>query len=218
MRIVAGAWRGRALVAPPGQGTRPTADRVRQALFDILMHAEWGGREAIEGAVVLDVFAGTGALGLEALSRGAASACFIESDPAALKALRANVAACRAEERSTVVAGDVFAANASSPHRHGPACPGHPSRHVSGGVARTSRTMTEDANDTGGSASLIFLDPPYAQDLVPRAITHLRRNGYTAPGALIIAETGRDETWLPAEPLLAERQYGAARILVFRTA
>ena len=76
------------MVAPPGQGTRPTADRVRQALFDMLMHAEWGGREAIEGAVVLDVFAGTGALGLEALSRGAASACFIENDPAALKALR----------------------------------------------------------------------------------------------------------------------------------
>ena len=90
------------MVAPPGQGTRPTADRVRQALFDMLMHAEWGGREAIEGAVVLDVFAGTGALGLEALSRGAASACFIENDPAALKALRTNIAACRAEDRAVV--------------------------------------------------------------------------------------------------------------------
>src|SRR5947209_12490215 len=68
MRIVAGAWRGRTLVAPPGQGTRPTADRVRQALFDMLMHAEWGGHAVINDAVVLDVFAGTGALGLEALS------------------------------------------------------------------------------------------------------------------------------------------------------
>ena len=53
--------RGRTLVAPPGAGTRPTADRVRQALFDMLMHAEWGGRALIEGATVLDVFAGTGA-------------------------------------------------------------------------------------------------------------------------------------------------------------
>jgi 16S rRNA (guanine966-N2)-methyltransferase len=110
VRIVAGAWRGRTLVAPPGPGTRPTADRVRQALFDILMHAEWGGRALIEGAAVLDVFAGTGALGLEALSRGAASATFIEADAAALRALRANVTACKAEDRSEILAMDVLAA------------------------------------------------------------------------------------------------------------
>src|SRR3954452_16361804 len=108
MRIVAGAWRGRSLVAPPGMETRPTADRVRQALFDMLMHAPWGGRTVIEGARVLDVFAGTGALGLEALSRGAAFACFIDSNPLALRALRTNVAACRVEERTEIVAGDVF--------------------------------------------------------------------------------------------------------------
>ena len=71
MRIIAGAWRGRRLTAPAGQGTRPTADRVRQALFDMILHAPWGGRSAIEGVRVADVFAGTGALGLEALSRGA---------------------------------------------------------------------------------------------------------------------------------------------------
>ena len=74
----------------------------------MLMHAEWGGRGVIEGAMVLDVFAGTGALGLEALSRGAASACFIENDAAALKALRANVAACGAEGRVEIVAGDAL--------------------------------------------------------------------------------------------------------------
>ena len=89
MRIIAGLWRGRALLAPSGETTRPTADRVRQALFDMLLHAPWGGRNLIEGARVLDVFAGTGALGLEALSRGAAKACFIERDRAALAALRA---------------------------------------------------------------------------------------------------------------------------------
>ena len=61
MRIVAGVWRGRALIAPAGQATRPTADRVRQALFDMLLHAPWGGRDVVEGARVLDAFAGTGA-------------------------------------------------------------------------------------------------------------------------------------------------------------
>ena len=184
MRIVAGDWRGRTLVAPAGQGTRPTADRVRQALFDMLMHAEWGGRAAIEGAVVLDVFAGTGALGLEALSRGAAHACFIENDPAALKALRANVAACQAGDRAEIVGGDVLKV----------------------GAART------------GPASVVFLDPPYGQNLVPRALARLREVGCIGPDALIIAETGRDESWVPEQPVLAERQHGAARILIFRAA
>lgn len=106
MRIIAGAWRGRALAAPPGQATRPTADRVRQVLFDMLLHAPWAGRARIEGARVLDAFAGTGALGLEALSRGAAEAVFIERDRAALGTLRANIAACRAEGRCRVLPCD----------------------------------------------------------------------------------------------------------------
>ena len=106
MRIVAGAWRGRTLIAPPGGATRPTADRVRQALFDMLLHAQWGGRDLLEGAAVLDAFAGTGALGLEALSRGAAHATFLERDRSALAALRANVEACRAGDRAAVLAAD----------------------------------------------------------------------------------------------------------------
>ena len=108
MRIVAGAWRGRTLTAPPGLDTRPTADRVRQALFDILSHAPWCGRAVMEGASVLDVFAGTGALGLEALSRGAARAVFIERAPPALTSLRANIAACRAEDRCVVLPIDAL--------------------------------------------------------------------------------------------------------------
>ena len=109
MRIVAGAWRGRTLLAPSGTATRPTADRARQALFDMLLHAPWGGRETVEGVHVLDVFAGTGAFGLEALSRGAATATFIEHDRAALAALHANIAACHAQDRSTVLAIDALA-------------------------------------------------------------------------------------------------------------
>jgi 16S rRNA (guanine966-N2)-methyltransferase len=115
MRIIAGEWRGSRLEAPPGEGTRPTLDRVRQALFDRLMHAPWAGRGAIEGAAVLDAFAGTGALGLEALSRGAAGAVFIERDRTALAALRANVAACRAEARCRVIAGDALRPPPGSP-------------------------------------------------------------------------------------------------------
>jgi 16S rRNA (guanine966-N2)-methyltransferase len=109
MRILAGANRGRRLIAPPGLATRPTSVRLRQALFDMLAHAPWGGRERLVGARVLDAFAGTGALGLEALSRGAAAAVFLENDPAALAALRANIAACRAEGRGRVLAADVLA-------------------------------------------------------------------------------------------------------------
>ena len=73
----------------------------------MIMHVAWGGREVIEGARVLDAFSGTGALGLEALSRGAGSATFVENDRAALAALRANIAACKAEGRTRVVAADV---------------------------------------------------------------------------------------------------------------
>ena len=116
MRIIAGAWRGRALRAPAGLVTRPTAARVRQALFDMLLHAPWGGRAALDGARVLDAFAGAGALGLEALSRGAAHATFIERDRAALAALRANVEACDAR-----LVCDVLAADACAPPRGRPA-------------------------------------------------------------------------------------------------
>ena len=92
MRIVAGTWRGRPLVAPKGVATRPTADRTREALFSMLT-SRIG---TFEGLAVADLFAGSGALGLEALSRGAASCVFVEQDRAALDALRANVATLRA--------------------------------------------------------------------------------------------------------------------------
>lgn len=100
MRIIAGAWRGRPLTAPPGHGTRPTSDRAREGLFSMLA-SRLGGFEGLE---VADLFAGTGALGLEALSRGAAHCTFVEKDPAALQALKRNLdrmdAAGRAEVRA----------------------------------------------------------------------------------------------------------------------
>lgn len=91
MRIVSGRFKSRALLSPPGKGTRPTSDRARQAIFNILEHARWRPSILPENAHVLDIFAGTGALGLEALSRGAADIIFIENDRAALAACRANI-------------------------------------------------------------------------------------------------------------------------------
>jgi 16S rRNA (guanine(966)-N(2))-methyltransferase RsmD len=99
LRIVAGQWRGRRIAAPPGRETRPTSDRVREALFSIL--------GPLDGARVLDLFAGSGALGLEALSRGAASAVLVERAPASLRVLRGNVADLAAD--AEVVASDARA-------------------------------------------------------------------------------------------------------------
>ena len=106
MRIIAGTHRGRRLAAPAGEATRPTADRARQALFDMLLHAPWAGREALEGARVLDAFAGSGALGLEALSRGAAHAVFMDSAAQARAAIRANISTLSEGARSTVLPAD----------------------------------------------------------------------------------------------------------------
>jgi 16S rRNA (guanine966-N2)-methyltransferase len=100
MRIIAGTWRGRPIVAPKGDATRPTADRTREALFSMLA-SRLGSFEEL---AVADLFAGSGALGLEALSRGAASCLFVEQDRTALEALKANIArlgAAGAEVRPT---------------------------------------------------------------------------------------------------------------------
>ena len=142
----------------------------------MLLHAPWGG--PLDGVHVLDGFAGTGALGLEALSRGAAAAWFIERDRAALTALRANVAACGA---GTVLAADIL----------------RPPR--------------------GQPCGLVFLDPPYGQDLLPRALTKLREAGWLAPGATIVAEAAADEM-TDLGTLLAERRHGAGRVTIWSVA
>ena len=128
----------------------------------------------MEGASVLDAFAGTGALGLEALSRGASRATFMESDAGALSALRANIVLCRSEARARVVAADVLRP---------------PKGHVQG---------------------LVFLDPPYADGVVPSALAALRAAGWIAPGTLVVAETARAEIFVPAGEILGERAHGLA--------
>lgn len=91
MRIVGGQFKGRTLAAPAGRSTRPTSERAREAVFNILEHADWS--PGLEGRRVLDLFAGAGALGLEAISRGAAFALFVETDAAARGAIRDNIEA-----------------------------------------------------------------------------------------------------------------------------
>jgi 16S rRNA (guanine966-N2)-methyltransferase len=180
VRIIAGAWRGRKLQAPPGAETRPTSDRVRQAMFDMLLHAPWGGRGVIEDAKVLDAFAGTGALGLEALSRGAAEAVFFERSPAALESLRANIAACGAQARTRVLPRDAMQCGA--------------------GIGR----------------NLIFLDPPYGEEIVQRSIHILRTQGWLLPQCLVVAEMSALAPVVETGLLLARRVHSAAQILVWR--
>ncbi|MGI8939103.1 MAG: 16S rRNA (guanine(966)-N(2))-methyltransferase RsmD [Iamia sp.] len=101
MRVVAGTARGLRLMAPEGRGTRPTTERVREATFNAL-----GSLGAVEGARVLDAFAGSGALGIEALSRGAAHCTFVDADRVARAAVEANLATTRLAEGAKVVNGD----------------------------------------------------------------------------------------------------------------
>lgn len=105
MRVIAGEWRGRRLAGPRGAATRPTADRARETLFSMLA-SRLGG---FDGLRVADLFAGSGALGLEALSRGAAHCLFVEQDAAALNAIRVNVEALGARARAEVQVRSVLA-------------------------------------------------------------------------------------------------------------
>ena len=104
MRVIAGEWRGRRLVAPPGEVTRPTADRTRETLFSMLV-SRLG---TFEGLRVADLFAGSGALGIEALSRGAGHAIFVENEREALKAIAANLATFKATDRAQVMGGSAL--------------------------------------------------------------------------------------------------------------
>ncbi len=112
LKIIGGKHRGRAIATPEGQGTRPTANRARESLFNILTHANWSGdgTSPLIDARVLDAFAGSGALGLEALSRGAAHATFLDNDPAAIKLIGENLRALK-----ETAAGKLIRADATRP-------------------------------------------------------------------------------------------------------
>jgi 16S rRNA (guanine(966)-N(2))-methyltransferase RsmD len=178
MRVIAGRLGGRRLKAPSGTVTRPTSDRVREALFAMLGE--------LDGLCVLDLFAGTGALGIEALSRGARRAVFIERDPAAMRVLRANLAALGLEgEHAQVRRADALAA-----------------------LRRAS--ADEETYD------LVFIDPPYGQarEWGPDLAANLPP--LLGPAARIAVESDRRAPLELGLEIERERRYGDTLITIHR--
>lgn len=185
MRIVGGKHRGRSLKAPTGGDLRPTSDRTRESVFNILAHcADWDGFNSAGGITALDVFSGTGALALEALSRGAAFAVFIDNDPTALKYAKNNAA-------NLGHGRDVMVLKLDATHL------ATPPRSVRAPVA------------------LAFLDAPYQAGLTSPALLGLAHKGWLAPGAMVVVEVSAEEECpVPAAfHKLDEREYGAARVM-----
>jgi 16S rRNA (guanine966-N2)-methyltransferase len=170
MRIIAGEFGGRRLRSAAGSATRPTAERVREALFSVL--------GPVDQAAVLDLFAGSGALGLEALSRHAASAVFVERDRSALTALRANIEALGLDSDRAQV------------------------RPVDARVAlRTARERRE-------TYDLVFLDPPYRRRAALAGLLSEAIPALLQPAGRVISESDRREPLELAIALLDERRYG----------
>ena len=178
LRVIAGRFGGRRLQAPKGRSTtRPTADRVREALFSILGE--------IDGSLVLDLFAGTGALGIEALSRGAERVVFVERDRSAIQALRANLATLDLSgDEAEVRMGDALAA------------------------LRAARTA-------GETYDLVFVDPPYRQAPELGVELSALLPALLAPDARVVVESARRApAELPLEVVQA-RRYGDTTITIY---
>jgi len=190
VRIIGGTARGTPLRSLPVRALRPMLDRVRESLFNII-------RDVVPGARVLDLFSGTGSLGLEALSRGAATCVFVESDRALAVLIAENARKCRLADRCRVVEADVR----DLPRR--------------------------DAGDADLPADLVFLDPPYAtvSDEAGReglfALLGELRGGWIAGGALLVLhhEPGCDLAW-PPDLLRStdQRVYGRSQLTFFQWA
>jgi len=176
MRIIGGNRRGLRL-AEVGAGDaaahlRPTSDRVREAIFNLLINGGYGN--PVAGARVLDLFAGTGAMGLEALSRGAAEVVFVDDGAKALSLLRANIAKMRVEGETRILRQDA---------RHLPANPSAP-------------------------FTLVFLDPPYGKQLGETALAAALKNGWLAPGAMVVWEESVAPPPTAGLMQLDQRRYG----------
>jgi len=181
-RIVAGRFGGRSLQVPP-KGTRPTSDRVREAIFSRLDHLD-----VLDGARVLDLYAGSGALGLEAASRGAADVVLVDANRRAADVARRNVAALGLQREVRVVADSA-------------------ERFAAGAVASSA----------GTGFDVVFLDPPYdlAEDALATVLAHLAAPGVLAAGAVVVVErsTRSPEPAWPAglEPF-ARKDYGETAV------
>ncbi|HEX9475988.1 MAG TPA: 16S rRNA (guanine(966)-N(2))-methyltransferase RsmD [Candidatus Dormibacteraeota bacterium] len=175
LRVGGGDARGRRLKAP--KGIRPTQGLVKAAIFNLV-------GPGIEGAHVLDLFAGSGAIGIEALSRGAAEVTFVDREPRGLAILRQNLDVLELKQRAHVVRGD---------------------------VVRWLETMPGEVERAG----LVFLDPPYEDDVLDRALAVLDR---TLTDAMVVAEHSRRQALPPLSRLLLdrERRYGDTVVTVLR--
>jgi 16S rRNA G966 N2-methylase RsmD len=211
MRIIAGEARGRRLVAPRGRQTRPPLERLRESLFSIL-------GEAVEEAEVLDLFAGAGAFGLEALSRGAARATFVERGREALEALLRNVKELGFTARSLVLRGDAL----SSPPL------GRPIQVApSAGPRRGSRRLADgEAEESAGSRPpegyrIIFVDPPFELLSTPEGAAAVSRrveelmDQFLAPGGVLILRQPARGDCPVARPPADRRMFGESVVLFF---
>ncbi|MBX7245880.1 MAG: 16S rRNA (guanine(966)-N(2))-methyltransferase RsmD [Candidatus Sumerlaeaceae bacterium] len=187
MRIIAGDNKGFVLKTPAGMETRPTLSRVRESLFSIIQHD-------IAGARVADLYAGSGALGFEALSRGAESCVFVEKSRGALEVVRANAKKLRVEDRSRIAGEDVL---------------------------RFLRKFSVELEQAGtiGRLTLVFLDPPYGDGIASRTLDALGETPLMAPEALVVAQCGAQEK-VPdrsgALVLVRSQRYGETALHFYR--
>ena len=185
MRIVGGTFKGRRMVAPIGHNVRPTSDRTRESLFNILAHglADWDGE--LEGASVVDLFCGTGALGLEALSRGAKHVTLIDNSVSVLSTVRKNSAlGINAARQTTILKMD-------------------------------ATMLAPPPRAAQAPCSIAFLDPPYGTGLGVPALGSLKARGWLCDGGLAVVEVGVNEPLDPPRgyTALETRSYGAARVV-----
>lgn len=185
MRVITGKYRGRKLNTPENYDIRPTTDKAKEALFSILTNEIYGSR-------VLDLFAGTGSLGIEALSRGAEYCVFADSSRQSLNLVKENLEHCKVEEDTKVMAGDY--------------------RKVLKQLGDRIEDGLEEAFD------IILLDPPYNKGLLDDAFALIEEGGVLAEGGLIIAEHRKEEI-LPDELhgflKLKERRYGVVVLSIY---
>ena len=182
MRITGGRLRGRRLASFKGMEIRPTSDRVREAIFDLLGHH-------LPGEKVLDLFAGTGSLGIEALSRGAAWALFIDHSPKAIDLIGKNLTLCGLEDQGVVLRKDLLK--------------GFPRRH---------RLLEE-------KVGLVFVDPPYRKNMILPVLEELCSLGILGSPATLVAQSEQREVLPPRVESLERvksRIYGETRITLYR--
>lgn len=177
LRIISGNLKGKKIFTLPGNDVRPTADRLRESIFNIL-------GSGVQNATVLDLFAGTGAFGIEALSRGAGFAAFIDMNQKAMELIKKNIRACNLGEKAQPLLWD---------------------------IARNLDCLKSMPR----LFDLVFLDPPYGQNLIPVALDHLCRLEKLKPDARIVIEHAiRDiiAPHLPGYDMVDQRKYGKTLI------